>query len=153
MCHPLFARLLGVLGGAILATGACVPLIYIPLAGDVSYLHHPSYFGAGNLGEVVILAAGGLSVVFALFNYSRLLWFTGISAFAQLIATLAWFEHSAAAVFAQADRPDLIDPGLMWASAALQHARFEWGPAIIAGGAVMVLAAAACETGGRSRRT
>jgi hypothetical protein len=73
------------------------------------------------------------------------LWLTGAVALAQLITTLAVFQHTATTVMAKADQPDLVDPMLMWAGAALQPARFEWGVAIIAGGAVMVLAAAAWE--------
>ena len=138
-------RLLGLCGGAVLAAGAAAPLIHIPIAGSISYLQHPNYFSSCNIGELVILAAAGLSIVCALLKRFKLLWLTGTIALAQLIATLAIFQHSAAAVVAKADQPDLVDPMLMWASAALQHARFEWGIAVIGAGAAMVLAAAACE--------
>ena len=142
---PPLSRLLGVCGGAVLAAGAAAPLIHIPIAGTISYLQHPNYFSSCNIGELVILAAAGLSIVFALLKWFKPLWLTGTIALAQLIATLAIFQHSAAAVVAKADQPDLADPMLMWASAALQHARFEWGIAVIGAGAAMVLAAAACE--------
>jgi len=138
-------RLLGLFGGAVLAAGARAPLIHIPIAGTISYLHHPGYFRSCNIGELVILAAAGLSIIFALLKRFKPLWITGTVALTQLIATLAWFQHSAAAVVATADQPDLVDPMLMWAAAALQQARFEWGIAVIGGGAVMVLAAAAWE--------
>jgi hypothetical protein len=136
-------RLLGFFGSAVLAAGAGAPLIYIPIVGTISYLRHPSYFSSCNIGELVILAAAGLSIVFALLRRFKWLWVTGTVAFAQLIATIAMFQHSAAVVVAKANQPALVDPTLMWASAALQHAHFEWGIAVIGGGAVMVLAAAA----------
>jgi hypothetical protein len=145
-------RLLGLFGGAVMAAGVAAPLIHIPIAGTISYLRHPSYFSSYNLGELVILTAAGLSIVFALLNWFKPLWLTGTIALVQLIATLATFHHSAAAVVAKADRPDLVDPMLMWAGAALQHARFEWGIAVIGGGAVMVLAAAAWEVSTRDHR-
>jgi len=135
---------LGVFGGITLAAGVNAPLIYIPIAGHISYLHHPGKFSGGNLGELIIPIVGCLSIVFALLKYFRLLWVTGTIALAQLAVTLAWFHHDMAVVAAQADRPDLVSPGLMWANAALEHARFEWGIAVIAGGAILVLAAAAC---------
>jgi hypothetical protein len=138
-------QLLGLFGGTVLAAGAGAPLIHIPIAGTISYLHHPGYFRSCNIGELVILAAAGLSIIFALLKRFKPLWITGTVALTQLIATLAWFQHSAAAVVATADQPDLVDPMLMWAAAALQQARFEWGIAVIGGGAVMVLAAAAWE--------
>jgi hypothetical protein len=137
--------LLGLFGGAVLAAGADAPLIHIPIVGSISYLRHPGYFTSCNIGELVILAAAGLSIVFALFKYFKPLWLTGILALAQLVATLAIFRHTSAMVVAQADQPDLVDPALMWAGAALQHARFEWGIAVVASGAAMVLAAAAWE--------
>src|SRR5260370_33809272 len=48
-------RLLGLFGGAVLAAGAGAPLIYIPIAGTISYFRHPSYFTSCNIGELVIL--------------------------------------------------------------------------------------------------
>jgi hypothetical protein len=136
-------RLLGLVGSAVLAAGAGAPLVYIPIIGTISYLRHPTHFSSWNIGEWVILAAAGLSIVFVLLKRFRLLWITGAAALVQLIATLAIFHHSAAAVVAKADQPDLVDPMLMWAGAALQHSHFEWGIAVIGGGAVMVLTAAA----------
>lgn len=148
---PQLPVLLGLFGGAVLAGGAGAPLIHIPIVGTVSYLRHPSYFSACRIGEMVILAAAGLSVVFALLRRFKLLWLTGTVALAQLIATLAIFQHNAATVVAKADQPNLVDPVLMWAGSALQHARFEWGIAIVAGGAVMVLVAAAWDQGVASK--
>ncbi|MBV8054421.1 MAG: hypothetical protein JO071_04185 [Deltaproteobacteria bacterium] len=138
-------RLLGLFGGMVLAAGAAAPLIHIPIAGTISYLHHPGYFSSCNIGELVILATAGLSIIFALLHQLKPLGITGIVALAQLTATLAWFEHSAAAVVAKADQPDLADPILMWAGAALQQAHFEWGIAVIGSGALMMLAAAVWE--------
>lgn len=146
-------RLLGLFGGMALAAGADAPLIHIPIAGTISYLRHPGYFSSCNIGELVILAAAGLSIIFVLLKRFKPLWITGMVALAQLIATLATFQHSAAAVVARADQPDLVDPMLMWAGAALQHAHFEWGIAVIGGGAVMVLAAALWELSAARRRS
>jgi hypothetical protein len=139
-------RLLALFGGAGLAAGVAAPLIHIPIAGTISYLHHPSYFSSCNIGELVTLAAATLSMVFALLKRFKLLWLSGLTALVQLVVTLAEFHHGAAAVVARADRPDLVDPMLMWAGAALQRARFEWGIAVIGGCAVMVLLAAAWES-------
>jgi hypothetical protein len=149
--EALLPRMLGLFGGAALAAGAGAPLIHIPIAGTISYLRHPGYFSSWNLGELVILAAAGLSIVFAFLNQFKPLWITGMVALAQLIATLASFQLSASAVVAKADQPDLVDPPLMWAGAALQHARFEWGIAVIGGGAVMVLASGVWELRARRR--
>jgi hypothetical protein len=148
MWHTRLLRLpilLGLTGGAFLAVGADAPLIHIPIVGSLSYLRHPAYFTTCSIGEIVILAAAGLSIVFTLLSRPKMLWLTGIVALAQLIATLVIFEHDAAAVVAKADQPDLVDPIVMWAGSALQHSRFEWGIAVVAGGAVMLLAAALCD--------
>jgi len=139
--------LLGLFGGAVLAGGAEAPLIHIPIVGTISYLHHPSYFNACSIGEIIIPAAAGLSVGFALLKRFKMLWLSGTVAVAQLIATLVIFQHDAATVVTKANQPDLVDPALMWAGSALQHARLEWGIAVVAGGAVIVLAAAAWDQG------
>jgi hypothetical protein len=136
-------RLFGFLGGAVLAAGAGAPLFYIPIVGTISYLHHPGYFSSCNIGEWVILAAAGLSILSALLKRFKLLWLTGTVALVQLIATLVIFERSAATVVAKADKPNLVNPMLMWAGAALEHSHFEWGIAVIGAGAVLVLVAAA----------
>jgi predicted small lipoprotein YifL len=135
---------LGLLGAAILACGADAPLIRIPIVGSLSYLHHPASFRACNIGEIVIVAAAGLSIVSVLLKRLRVLWFTGALALAQLVTTVVLFEHDAAAVVAKADQPDLVDPVIMWAGSALQHSHIDWGVAVVAGGAMMVLAAAVC---------
>ena len=144
--------LLGLFGGALLAAGVGAPLIHIPIIGSMSYLRHPRYFTACNIGEIVILGAAALSIIFALVKRPKMLWITGTLALAQLIATVAIFEHDAAAVVAKADQPDLVDPMVMWAGSALQHARFEWGIAIVASGTVMVLAAALWDRRNDSKR-
>ncbi|MBV8357905.1 MAG: hypothetical protein JO189_08210 [Deltaproteobacteria bacterium] len=136
------ARVLGLFGGMLLAAGADAPLIHIPIVGTISYLRHPSYFSTCNIGELVILAAAGLSIISVLLKRFKLLWATGTIALAQLIVTLASFQHSAAAVIAKADQPDLVDPMLMWAGAVLHQAHLEWGIAAIGAGAVILLAAA-----------
>jgi len=89
------------------------------------------------------VAAAGLSIVLAFLKRFTPLWLTGTAALTQLIVTLVTFHHSSAAIVARADQPDLVDPMLMWAGAALQQARLEWGIWVIGGGALMVLAAAA----------
>ncbi|HJU09425.1 MAG TPA: hypothetical protein VJ728_01045 [Candidatus Binataceae bacterium] len=137
--------LLGLLGGAVLAGAAAAPLFHIPIVGSISYLHHPSDFNGGNLGEVVILATAGLSIIFAVLNRFKLLWLTGASALGQLVGTVVIFHRMAETVVSKADRPELVDPTLMWAGAVLEHAHYKWGIGMVAGGALLVLAAAAWE--------
>jgi hypothetical protein len=147
--------LLALLGGALLAAGADAPLIHIPIIGTISYLRHPEYLTSCTVGEVVLLLAAAFSIVCALLRRFKLLWLTGTVAIAQLIVTLVIFQHRAATVLAKAEQPDLVDPTLMWAGAALQRARLEWGIALIGGGAAIVITAAAwgIKRGRRSERT
>jgi hypothetical protein len=144
--------LVAIIGAAILAVGTDAPLIHIPIVGTISYLHHPHLFRSCNFGELVVLIAAGVSIICAILKRFTLLWLTGTVAFAQLIATIFLFQRTATTVVAKADQADLVDPALMWASAALRHARFEWGVAVIAGGAAMVLVAAAMELRTARRR-
>jgi len=135
-------RLLAIAGGAALAAGVAAPLIHIPIAGTFSYLRHPRQLAAYDVGEVVMLTAGALSIALGVMNRLKFLWLTGAAALAQLIATLLSFHDTAAALIVRADRPELVDPLLMWAGAALARAHFEWGVEVVGGGAVAVLAAA-----------
>ena len=137
--------LLGLFGGAVVGVSADAPLIHMPIVGTISYLHHPGEFISCRIGELVILSAAGLSIVASLLRRFKLLWLTGAAVIAQLVATVATFRETTAEVVAKADRLDLVDPTLMWAGAVLKHAHFEWGVAMVAVGAMMVLAAAAWE--------
>jgi hypothetical protein len=143
--------LLGVLGGSALAVGVKAPLIRIPIAGPISYLHHPKYFGHYDYGGLIILVAAGLSIALALLKRYKALWVTGSIALAQLVVTIFAFRQTAAAVTAKADQPDLVDPMLMWAGAALKDAHFEWGIMLIGFGAGLVLTAAISEAASRRR--
>jgi hypothetical protein len=138
------SQLVGVVGGLVLAAGVAAPLLHIPIAGTISYLRHPSYMpGAYNAGTAVLLGAAGFSIVSTIVRRFKPLWLTGTVALAQLGATLICFQQTAATVVAHAEQPDLVDPMLMWAGAALQRAHLEWGVGVIAVGALMILAAAA----------
>jgi hypothetical protein len=145
-------RVLGIVGGALLAVGAATPLIHIPIVGTISYLHHPSYFHIYNVGEPVILTAGGLSIILAIIKRFKPLLLTGGIALAQLLTTLFTFHQTVATVVARADQPDLVDPMLMWAGAALEQAHLQWGIWIIGGGAIIAMAAGVWELSRQYRR-
>jgi hypothetical protein len=137
-------QVMGVMGGLILAAGVAAPLLHVPIAGTVSYLRHPSYMpGCYKAGTVVLLGAAGLSIILTIVRQFKPLWLTGTVALAQLATTLIAFHQTAATVVARADQPDLVDPMLMWAGAALQRAQLEWGVGVIVVGALMILGAAA----------
>ena len=135
-------QILAVVGGLVLVIGTATPLIHIPIIGAISYLRHPSEF-SGSEGAVVILAMAGLSILFALLGRFRALWLTGMVVLADLGATVLEFHQRAATVVAQANATGLSDPAMMWAGACLQRAHFEWGIAVIAAGALLIVSAAA----------
>lgn len=137
-------QILGIIGAAVLAAGAAVPLIHVPIVGTISYLHAPVDVQAGQpAAAAVILGTAVLSAALCVFKAWRWLWATGLVALAQLAATIIGFERTAAAIQMQADAPRLVDPAVMWAGALLQQAHFQWGVAVVAGGSLMILAAAA----------
>jgi hypothetical protein len=137
-------QILAIAGGLILAAGVAAPLIHIPIVGMVSYLHQPeSFHGAGCGGAIVILAGAALAIGASLAKSPRLLWIAGLLPLAQLGATIVGINHMIAAAVARADAADVVDPVVMWTGAILRQAHYEWGIAVIALGAAMVLAAAA----------
>jgi hypothetical protein len=146
------ARLIGLLGGIVLAAGVAAPLIHIPIAGTISYMRQPAYLPGNYIGTEVLLGAAVASIVLTIVRRFKPLWLTGAVALGQLAATLLAFQHTAATVVAHAEEPDLVDPMLMWAGAALQRAHFEWGVGVIALGALLILAAAAWDLAHREPR-
>jgi hypothetical protein len=136
--------ILGIIGAAVLAAGAAVPLIHVPVVGTISYLHASDYLQAGQpAAAAVIVGTAILSATLCVFKAWRWLWATGLVALAQLAATIIGFERTAAAIEMQADAPRLVDPAVMWAGALLRQAHFQWGVAVVAAGSLMILAAAA----------
>jgi len=128
---------------AVLAAGVAAPLIHVPVAGSISYLHGPDYLQAGRPeAAAVILGTAFASAALSLLRAWRWLWATGMLALAQLAATIIGFNRTAAAIEMQADAPRLVDPALMWAGALLRQSHFQWGVAVVAVGSLMILAAA-----------
>jgi hypothetical protein len=140
-------QIVAVVGGLVLVIGTAMPLIHIPIVGAISYLRHPSEFG-GCEGAVMILAIAALSILLALLERFRVLWLTGMVVLAQLGATVVEFHHRAATIVAQADATGVSDPVTMWAGAMLERAHLEWGIAVVAAGALLIVIAAAWELKG-----
>jgi hypothetical protein len=144
ICKSRFRQILGIIGGLVIAGGVAAPLIHIPIAGTITYLREPGYLHVSyHTGAIVILAAAAITLAASIAKYYRLLWLTGLAAAGQLAAIIIGFDRTVAAVEAKANAPDLVDPIVMWAGAALRQAHFEWGVAVIAVGALIIFLTAA----------
>ena len=140
-CLPL---ILGILGAVALAGGAAAPLLRVPIAGTISYLHQPEDFqGASYMGAAILLAAAAAAIIATIMKWRLLLVVAGIASLSELVATILRVNYTIKMAEAQASTTDIAGPFVIWQEAVLQRAHFEWGIAVIAVGGLMVLIAAA----------
>jgi hypothetical protein len=79
-------QLLGIIGSAILFIGVFMPIVKLPIVGEMNYFHN----GRGD--GVIILALAVASFVFALIRWYRQLWITSLSSAAVLAFTFFNFQ-------------------------------------------------------------
>lgn len=127
----------GLLGSFVLAAGVFSPVIWMPIMGTVTYANEPQGHGAA-----ILLGCAVLAAVLTVLRAYGWLWVPALAALAELSSTIIDFNRQAAAFEAQVNSGGLPDAFEMLAGAAMQSARFEWGVAVVAAGAVFLLAAA-----------
>lgn len=128
------SMILGLAGCAVLFVGAFAPLVSLPILGSVNY------FMNGHGDGVIVLALAGLSAVLCLLRWFRGLWLTGLGSVALVTFGFVGFQVSMQKM-AEAQRHDTgAFAGL---GAALQQSiQLQWGWALLAVGAVLLVAAA-----------
>ncbi len=130
-------KLLGVAGSVILFLGVFMPIVSLPMVGNVNFFQN----GEGD-GTLILLIAL-LSILFSLREAFKWLWFTGVASVGILLLTLIAF-HSRIGLVKQQMESQLADnPFRGLADIALQSVQLQWGWAVLMVGAVMIVAAAA----------
>jgi len=79
-------QLLGILGSAILFIGVFMPIVKLPVVGELNYFHN----GRGD--GVIILALAVTSFIFVLIRWYRQLWITSPASAAVLAFTFFNFQ-------------------------------------------------------------
>lgn len=119
---------LGFAGAALLAIGAFLPLVSVPIVGSITYINT----GQGDGMIVLGLAAISLLIVFA--RRFRALWITGLASLALLGYSFMNLRAAMALLELQlADNP----------FRGLANIQLQWGWAVLLLGIMLLLAAAA----------
>jgi hypothetical protein len=127
---------LGLAGAALLFIGVFCPLISIPIAGTMNYFQN----GSGDGKFILVFVAA--TVVLCLMKKFTLLWITGIGS-AGLIGYTFFNLQIGLSDAKQRIQDDLADnPFAGLATMAVESIQIQWGFAVLAIGAVLVLAAA-----------
>ena len=128
---------LGLIGSIILFVGVFTPIVSVPIVGTLNYFRN----GQGDGVIVLILAA--ISLVLVLTQRYRGLWITGAGSIAVCLFTLIEFQSRMSQIKTDMESELAGNPFRGLADIAVQSVQLEWGWALLFGGAVLVIAAAA----------
>ena len=130
-------QLLGVLGSAILFIGVFMPIVKLPVVGEMNYFHN----GRGD--GVIILALAVTSFVFVLIQWYRQLWITSLSSAAVLAFTFFNFQSTMSQATRQMEAELKDNPFRGLADLAVQSVQLQWGWAVLVIGIACLIVVAA----------
>lgn len=134
-------QIIGFLGAAVLAMGVFMPLISGPFGMSANY------FSNGKGDGVFILAMAMCTVALVFTRKYRLLWATGGLSLAMLAFTFVRVQSNFSKVKAEIDSGLQGNPFRGLADAAIQSVQMQWGWAVLAIGATLILACAGMKKG------
>jgi hypothetical protein len=126
----------GILGSVILFLGVFVPIVYIPIVGNLNY------FQNGRGDGVIILVLALISLMLALTKRYRGLWFTGLGSLAVMVFTFINFHTQLSQLHLQLEKDLADNPFKGLVKLAIESIQLQWGWALLIMGAVLVIAGA-----------
>jgi len=130
-------HLLGLIGSAVLFVGVFVPIISIPIAGNINY------FQNGKGDGVIVLILAIISFILVLLKKFKGLWFTGLGSMAIMTFTFINFQMALVDTRTQMETELIGNPFRGIADIAMQSVQIQWGWALLIIGAVLLIASAA----------
>lgn len=124
------------LGSLILFVGVFMPIISMPMIGNMNYFQN----GKGD-GVIIILLAF-LSIIFSFSNKNKGLWFTGIGSLIVLLFTFINFQMKLSELKSQMAIELEGNPFGGLADLAMQSVQLQWGWAVLIVGTVMIIVSA-----------
>lgn len=134
-------QIIGFLGAAVLAMGVFMPLISGPFGMSANY------FSNGKGDGVFILAMAMCTAALVFARKYRLLWVTGGLSLAMLAFTFVRVQSNFSKVKAEIDSGLQGNPFRGLADAAIESMQMQWGWAVLAIGATLILACAGMKRG------
>ena len=130
-------QLLGIIGSAILFIGVFMPIVKLPVVGEMNYFHN----GRGD--GVIILALAVTSFVFVLIRWYRQLWITSLSSAGVLAFTFFNFQSKMSQATRQMETELKDNPFRGLADLAVQSVQLQWGWAVLVIGIAFLIVVAA----------
>jgi hypothetical protein len=130
-------QLLGTLGSAILFIGVFMPIVKLPIVGEMNYFHN----GRGD--GVIVLALAVTSFVFVLIRWYRQLWITSLGSAAVLAFTFFNFQSKMSQATRQMETELKDNPFRGLADLAVQSVQLQWGWAVLVIGIAFLIVVAA----------
>jgi Ca2+/Na+ antiporter len=130
-------QLLGILGSAILFIGVFMPIVKLPVVGEMNYFHN----GRGD--GVIVLALAVTSFVLVLIRWYRQIWITSLGSAAVLAFTFFNFQSKMSQATRQMETELKDNPFRGLADLAVQSVQLQWGWAVLVIGIVLLIAVAA----------
>lgn len=123
---------IGIIGAIVLFVGVFIPIVSVPIMGQLNYFQN----GKGDGAIVLVLAV--LSLVAILLKKDVILFFTSLACLGALTFTFVNFKFGMSRMLAEAGRPDDVFSALT--DLALQSVQLQWGWALLVVGACLTLA-------------
>ncbi len=130
-------QLLGISGSALLFIGVFLPVVKLPIVGDMNY------FANGRGDGVLVLLLSVTSLALVLLRWYRELWITGLGSAAVLAFTFFNFQSKMGQMKAQMETQLKDNPFRGFANLAMQSVQLQWGWAVLVIGTVLLIATAA----------
>jgi hypothetical protein len=130
-------QLLGILGSAILFFGVFMPIVKLPVVGEMNYFHN----GRGD--GVIVLALAVTSFVLVLIRWYRQIWITSLGSAAVLAFTFFNFQSKMSQATRQMETELKDNPFRGLADLGVQSVQLQWGWAVLVIGIVLLIAVAA----------
>jgi hypothetical protein len=130
-------QLFGILGSALLFIGVFMPIVKVPVIGDMNY------FANGKGDGVLILALAVISLVLVLLRFYRELWITALGSAAVLAFTFFNLQSRMSEMSAKMETDLKDNPFRGLAELAMQSVQLQWGWAVLVIGIALLIAAAA----------
>lgn len=125
--------LIGIAGVLCLILGIFAPFVSMPFLGAISILKFNGYVGA------ILFACAGVGGYFALKAAFKYMMYVGIAGLATTALTAVWFEYNLSRMRSQVDTELAGNPFAGIAGAMTQSVQLDWGVAILAIGAALLV--------------
>jgi hypothetical protein len=130
-------QVLGLIGSVVLFLGVFMPIVSVPVMGDMNYFQN----GKGDGVLIIILAA--ISLILTLSKKYKGLWFTGFGSLGIMVFTFINFQMRMSSARTDLQRELVGNPFAGLGELALEFVQLQWGWAVLIVGAALIIATAA----------